>query len=86
MKLSDEDLQSSNDIQIYSYGKQIFINQNSQNLPLEISIYNLLGEEVKHLVSSDESVNVQADQFPSGIYFVKVRANGENTSKEVVVE
>ena len=86
MKLVDEDLQSSSNLKIYSYGKQIFINQNSQNLTLEISIYNLLGEEVKHVISTDENLNIQADQFPSGIYIVKARSNSENISKEVVIE
>jgi len=86
MKVTTQEIQPSNDLQIYSYGKQIFINQNSQNLLLEISIYNLLGEEVKHYQSSDENVTLQCNEFPSGIYIVKTRSTEKSNNKEVVIQ
>jgi len=73
-------------LDIYSSAKQIFINQNSQNLPLEISVYNLLGEEVKHINSPDSEVMLNAEDLSGGIYIVHVKSDRDSFSKEVVIQ
>ncbi len=84
MRSADENSPVS--LQCFSYDKQIFINQNIPGNPLDISVFNLLGEEQKKVQTSDESSQWSLSDLPSGIYIVKVKSMNENISKEIIIE
>lgn len=55
---------------------------------IQINVYNLLGEEVDvYSVTNAVSGNVKVDlsRFPAGVYLLKINADGESTSKKVVL-
>jgi len=56
------------------------------SLSLHISLYNLLGERIREFNSSDESITINADDLPSGLYIVKAENTIQSASKKVVVE
>jgi hypothetical protein len=64
------------------------------NLPIksqvELIIYNTLGESIKHLVNGEKeagqhSVELNAENLPSGIYFYKLQAGSFVETKKMVL-
>ncbi len=54
---------------------------------VSITLYNILGEKVKHLESSSKEITIHRDNLPSGIYFYQINAQGERLAAgKVVVE
>lgn len=85
MEPADLKLQLPTELQIYSYGKEIIVIQNSQTTSLEISIFNLLGVEMSHVNSSEVDIRLNTSLAP-GIYIVKVTRGNEIISKQVLIE
>jgi hypothetical protein len=86
MRFAEESGEPATEIHIYSYDKHISISENTQNIPLEISVFNLLGEEMKRINSSDQEIIINAEKFPAGIYIVKVNNGKKIMSSEVLIE
>lgn len=51
-----------------------------------IHIYTSEGKAVKTFFTESESVSIQASDFPSGIYFVKIMQNGGQETIRLVIE
>ena len=54
----------------------------------EIDIYNLKGQKVKNLQinkSSNQQIIWNADEFPSGIYFLKLKSGNDSITKKMIL-
>jgi hypothetical protein len=51
----------------------VFVVSNDLNQPLNLEIYNSLGQKIKSITSStiEKSIIIDLNQFPAGIYFLK---------------
>jgi hypothetical protein len=61
-----------------------------QTVHVTLTLYNILGEEVRKLVDGDESagyksVRLDANTFPSGIYFYKLQAGTYTSVRKMVL-
>lgn len=62
----------------------------SQPGTIEIAVYNTVGQEVKTIKTNgnngDNDINISLQNISSGIYIVKIAAQGKTTSKKLIVE
>jgi hypothetical protein len=84
--MSTNDLATNNNLSIYSYNKETLRVVGIQKGVANISIYNLLGQEV--LSSSFQGNGVNDISLPSiinGIYIVKITSENKITNKKIVI-
>jgi hypothetical protein len=55
----------------------VMLNDVSQITDCQVSIYNILGEQVSHSMITETSTNLATGNLPSGIYFYKVNGNNK---------
>ena len=65
-------------------------NKNISSVPVTLKIYDMLGREIKTLVNKQEkpgnySVQFNADNLPSGIYFYRLQAGGFAQTKKMIL-
>ena len=85
--LSVSDLESSSELKIYpnpvSNIRELFIKFSNEG-EKEITIYNLIGQEVLQKSTSSESVNLM--ELASGTYIIKITQNEKTTTKMLVLQ
>ena len=71
-------------LQIYPNPSEGVINISGSNYPLEVSVYNTLGQIIKEetLTGSNSSITLNK----SGIYFIKVKEGNNEVSKKVIIK
>jgi len=85
--MSTNDLATNNNLSIYSYNRETLRVVGIQKGVANISIYNLLGQEV--LSSSFQGNGVNDISLPSiinGIYIVKITSENRTTNKKIILE
>jgi len=85
--MSSNDLATNNNLSIYSYNRETLRVVGIQKGVANISIYNLLGQEV--LSSSFQGNGVNDISLPSiinGIYIVKITSENRTTNRKIILE
>ncbi len=85
--MSTNDLATNNNLSIYSYNRETLRVVGIQKGVANISIYNLLGQEV--LSSSFQGNGVNDISLPSiinGIYIVKITSENKITNKKIIIQ
>ena len=85
--MSTNDLATNNNLSIYSYNRETLRVVGIQKGVANISIYNLLGQEV--LSSSFQGNGVNDISLPSiinGIYIVKITSENRTTNRKIILE
>lgn len=52
---------------------------------LQIEIYNILGEEILKSEIQNPKSEIDLSAQPNGVYFIKLKANGETTTQKIVI-
>jgi len=86
MRVCDEEAEVFPTVNIYSYGKEIYMNGNTGNLELEITVYNGFGEKVTVLNTNDVSATITGSKWSSGSYLVQVKSAGYSFSRKVIIQ
>ena len=71
---------------VYAYGKEVYINGNTGNLDLDIAIYNVFGDEVITLNTRDVSATISGSKWSAGSYLVQVKSAGYSFSRKVIIQ
>lgn len=76
---------TKNDIIVYAYDKKIEVKKTNP-LPLFVSIYNLLGQQMlqKEIREPNDSIDVQ--KFTNGIYILTYQIGNQSFSQKIVLE
>ncbi len=78
---------SNNLIKIYPNPASDNINVISNSAPYKVSLFNIMGVEVFSAISENEEFELDANQFKSGIYLIRIIDNSENvTSQKVIIQ
>jgi hypothetical protein len=85
MRLENPNGSEIGGLEIFSNGTQITIDNNDNNLPLEISVYNMMGQEVAFVKSEDVSTSLQLEESSAGIYIVNIRSAESSFSQRVMI-
>lgn len=85
MRIENADGSEVGGLEIFSTGTQITIQNNDANLPLEISVYNMLGQQVAFLKTADVSASLPLNDSPAGIYIVNVTSSEGSFSHRVII-
>lgn len=86
MRMGDEEGELQPALNVYSYGKEIYVNGNTGNLPLEITVYNAYGEKLTALNTNDVSATIAVSNWSSGSYLVQVKTAGNSFSRKVIIQ
>jgi hypothetical protein len=78
---------SSNRFNMYPNPAQSkIIIQLSSNETSDIIMYNVLGNEVKHLATNQLQSEINVSNLVSGVYFVKVIQEEKATTQKIVIQ
>ena len=81
--LDVEDLEV-NEFKFYPNPVQDKLNLRAQNTIENVSIYNILGQEVLRIAPNTNSSEIDMSALQIGVYFVKVTINGTTETKQII--
>ncbi len=70
---------------IFSYGRDIHIQQSSESKALEISIFNATGQLLYETQTSDNSITLSDERWTPGIYAVRIVTDEGTFSEKVIL-
>lgn len=80
--LTDNNINYINEITIRQLGTQIEINS-MENIQ-SISMFNLIGQQVKYLAKTNSKfISFSIETLPTGVYIIKVKTDNSYTSKKI---
>lgn len=71
-------------LQIYPNPSEGIVTINGNNYPLEVSVYNTVGQIIKEKILTNSDKNITLNK--SGIYFVKIKDGNNEVSKKVIIK
>ncbi|MFC2137408.1 lamin tail domain-containing protein [Bacteroidota bacterium] len=77
--------ESVDDIYIYSYNNEVFVEINNQNeLTSQVEIFDVFGKKLYNSLHNEEIIHLNVN-YPSGIYLIRVKTNNEIITKKVMI-
>ena len=64
----------------------VFIKSDSNQAIQYVELSDQLGKKVKHVVSSEKEIQVNVQDLPSGIYFLRLKLENEFISKKLIIQ
>ncbi len=81
-----EDVESLKTLLVYANDHLIWIKNNSNQLSMEISVFNTMGQRMYTMNSSAVETSVGTQNLSPGIYIVKVVANDQVMSHKILIQ
>lgn len=86
--LGTEDFSMLNSINLYPNPTNGILNigvSNEYELPSSFTVYNTLGQVIKHSkISSNSDLSISTEGFSNGVYFVKIEKNNESKTLQFI--
>ena len=89
MRLEDQSNEESltlTNLNIYADDHSLWIKNNLNQLPLEISMFNSMGQMVDSWWSSDEETSRKILNSSAGLFIVRIASNNKVVSKKIVIQ